>query len=840
MARDMRIRVAIDGEESVSGAVKKANTSLSGFANKVKDWTKGVTDIRSAWDTLKSAVSIVTDFVGQSSDAFDAYMLSQRRLEAQSKLTGIPIAELTRLQKLARTEFQLGETTAADAASMVGRYASAAGDASKAQELMSASLKLGRAQGLSAAEAIEAMNMGLRGQDEGFDKLLNGKNPSVLWKEYAEANGLAVGKMTDAQKKMAELSAVIEAASKLGDDHNESMLTGARQSQLLSNAITEQKVATGKAIEPLRTLVLQGLVAFVNTAGPVLSAGFRIINMVGSGLVGAFNAAQLGVGKVVEGIGKLTGNERLQQWGKDYAESAKKDLQSIVEAVANADRAIDMSTTTVVTANEKRARSSEDASKKTEAALAREAKAAAKHEEEMYRTLFALSRNVDTATLSLERLGEKATLALPPGVAAEFTAKMKEAGEKAQQVALNLKPVPESIKEGGREISTLYRGALDTATAFGVIDRTAANALTSAGNMADAIGRMAATGLSFAGVTGVLGGIANIVSVMMQGDAERRRLIRDNSEALRQHGRSLDRANRPGGEITSIQAALSQFMNTPAFSMQFGVSSQQRIAGLMLALGNNNASMDQLEALARNLGVSLRDREGRLSTDAIRQLFEFLQQSTTASDASPEGQLQQLRDRLRVDGASQGGILEALGAFFARQSDALRGVVDVNNLDQTRINLRSLLDAVDGGSLGQSNFGGLSRTQFREALLELLGLTNDLRAAGASGASTSAPPSTASSAPGPSVDVGMGVSPGVAQDVLQGFRTATADMTAQLTLSNAALARIADNSDLQVEQLEKAVSLLERLRGFTIDEVSAALASQTIAQQRFSGQVGVN
>jgi uncharacterized protein YjbJ (UPF0337 family) len=838
MARDMRIRVAIDGVETVSNAVKSSSSALSTMVGKVKGWTSGFMDLRAVWETLKGAVQVVTQFVGESSAAFDAYMLSQRRLEAQSKLTGIPIAELTRLQKLARTEFMLGETTAADAASMVGRYASAAGDASKAQELMSASLKLGRAQGLSAAEAIEAMNMGLRGQDEGFDKLLNGKNPSVLWKEYAEANGLAVGKMTDAQKKMAELSAVIEAASKLGDDHNESMLTGARQSQLLSNAITEQKVATGKAIEPLRTLVLQGLVAFVNAAGPVLSMGFKIASMVGTGLVAAFNGWQFAIGKVYEGIGKITGSDRLEQWGKEYAESAKKDLQSIVQAVGNADRAIDMSTTTVVTANERRARSSEDASKKTEAALAREAKAAAKHEEEMYRTLFALLRNVDTATLAFDRLGAKATLVLPPGVAAEFTKEMEKAGVRAQEIAGNLKPVPASIKEGGREIGLLARGALDAATAFGVIDRTAANALTSAGNMADAISEMAATGLSFAGVTGVLGGVANIVSVMMQSDAERRRLTRDNTEALRQNSNRLDRANRPGGEITSIQSALEQFVLNPGEALS--ANPERRLSALVRALASNNVSIDQLDALSRGLGISIRDSRGGIATSAIVQLLDFLQNATTASDTTPEGQLQQLRDRLRVDGASQGGILEALGAFFARQSDALRGVVDVNNLDQTRINLRSLLDAVDGGSLGQSNFGGLSRTQFREAILELLGLTNDLRAAGASGASTSAPPSTASSAPGPSVDVGMGVSPGVAQDVLQGFRTATADMTAQLTLSNAALSRIADNSDLQVEQLEKAVSLLERLRGFTIDEVSAALASQTIAQQRFSGQVGVN
>jgi hypothetical protein len=841
---DVRMRFSIDGEESVSQAASSASTGMAGFASKVPGWLKGLAILTVGWDLLKEGIERVKDFALDSMRAFDEYTMSQRRMEAQAKLTGVPLSELTRIAKAAREEFALGAVDSNNAATTVGRYAALAGDASKAQELLSAALKLGRAAGLDAAGSIEALNLGLRGQDEGFDRIL-GKNPSAFWKEYAKENGLAAATMTDSQKRLAELNAVIEAGNKLGGQLNETNATGARQTQLLSNATSDMKVEFGRAIEPIRTLILRGLVELVKIIGPAIVWTGKIANAIGVVLVAAFNGAQEVLGEFVGGIGKLLRLDSLEKWGREMAENAKRDTGAIIEAYRNAaEKQVESSqrAAVVITAEaEKVTKVTEAEQRKREAALKKEQKVAEDHANAVAKAMNALLTNIDLTAGGFDRLGAKASIALPPGVAAEFNREMEKAAARLGEVRANVQPVPESIKKASGEMGVLARGALDLATSFGVIDRTASTALTSALNIAGAIGKMAATGFSFAGVAGVLGGIANIVSTMTQGDVERRRLLAENSrqlERLREEG--IAGVGVSGRIQQSASDALDALFNASPFGLPTGALTRGQTSQLNEMLRRQGLSMAQLDEIARSFSINIRDREGRLIGAGINDLLSALNTGTGVGN-SASAQLAALRDRLRVDRVGEGGILQALGQFFGGRSSALSGLVDLNNLDQTFLNLRGRLEALDRGQIDRASFGDLNRGQFRDALLELLGLVNSLRGTTDSTVSSGTPSST--TPPETAVDVGgtmIPVSSAVAADVLRGFDVATATLANLMTAGNRSLDTIAINSSKQVEHLENMVSLLERLRGFTIDEISVALARRDAEQRRFVGQPGVN
>lgn len=136
------------------------------------------------------------------------------RLSATTRLYGVELAQLTRLSQFARREFELNTRVANELSAVVTRFAALSGDASRAQELLARSLDLAAAQGLDAAQLIEALNQTLRGQDEGLDRLIQ-KNPSQIWKEWAEANGRAVSSMSETEKRLAVLTALLEAGAKV-------------------------------------------------------------------------------------------------------------------------------------------------------------------------------------------------------------------------------------------------------------------------------------------------------------------------------------------------------------------------------------------------------------------------------------------------------------------------------------------------------------------------------------------------------------------------------------------------------------------------------------------------
>ena len=599
------VTVTIAGEETVSTAADSAGGSLTGFAGKIPGWAAGLALLKVGYEAVAKAIAFAKDYVMDSLAAYDRFEQTQAKLGAQSKLTGISQDTLRKSMELGRKEFGLSEQVAAEAAITTGKYATRAGDATLQNKLLAAALDLGAASGLDAAASMEAHEQGLRGQDDGFDKLL-GKNPSSIWKEFADANGLAVGKMTDTEKRMAELTAVVEAGGLVMGSYAGRLETGAGKSEKLNQALEEQKKQFGQAIQPLRIFVTQGLITLVDVLGRAALAFGRVANAIGVILVGAVEAGRSVVGGFATALGKLTGNKEMEEWGKTQANAFSDFTAQLGKLEKKYLTTGDAAT--------------ESAGKQTAAvkSVQTTAKAAAETTEQQVDRLGKvldsklgkpLELAIGMTEGAIKRLGDSARDQLPPETAAKFNEHMESLAANAEKVRERItatgqstQGVSRNTKDIASEVAMFARGALDAAGAFGVIDDAAMRSLNSAISIASALGDMAKNGFSFAGVTGVIGGVASIVSGMMANDAERRQLTRENNTNLKRLTKEI------GGlklDITGEQytTALGAFAPVADKLKRGELLSVIENRDLLRRLEASGVTMAMLVKMAKELGV---------------------------------------------------------------------------------------------------------------------------------------------------------------------------------------------------------------------------------------------
>lgn len=745
------VRVLFKGDDQISPATKQAEGGLSGFASKVPGWAVAVGGLTVAYKTVSAAIGAVKDFVLDSFVAFDNYTASQNKLAAQSKLTGVSIDDLNAAAKRARDEFGLSSAVANDAATTTAKYAARAGDATKQNELLAGALNLGAASGLTAAESMEALEMGLRGQDEGFDKLL-GKNPSTIWKEYADANDLAVGKMTDTQKRMAELTAVVDAGNKVGDAYNDRLQSAAGQQELMNNKLENAKIAFGAALQPVRMLVIQGLSALIEIAAPVVLWLGRIANTAGLILGVKFQELRETIGNLASAFGGLIRNSALKQWGEDTAAAAVTAKTAILAmgsqlnegatSAANHALAHETASTRIVA-------SAKTNAEKTEESIARMNTAI---DQKIGRPLAVVVGMTETAIRSL---ADAANAQLPPASAEKFETHMQGLAERAKEVAERITAVPPALDKGkasgkalADEIGTVARGASDAAAAFGVIDEKAAAVLTSATNIATAIGQIAG-GNVFAGVAGLLGGVANIVSTIVGGDAERRQLLKDNSRALdklRSEGVPLS-SKASGENIAKAKTALtgSIFSKVGGFGQ---VVEGGGINGLIQLLSKNGLALSDLDKIASDLGMNIRDKNGGVDFNALKQLIEGLQTPGfgTSIGQSFTDQLKFFRETQDLSGAEGATKISDLLSYLTSvgKASALSGI-DLNDPSGALSRLFGLRTQLLNGTLDSGALGNLTGQQFSDLLSELI---RDIQSLGDGGASVGLPPASPGAGPG--------------------------------------------------------------------------------------------
>jgi len=720
------VTVVINGEEYVSTAAKQAEVAvdgLGGFMQKFKDKLIPVVDVTKlvefAVRALSAAFNAAKQFVMDSIGAYDAYMTAQSKLTAVSKMTGIPLRDLHDIVRRGREEFGLSSVAAGEMAGAVARFAAKAGDSSRASELMAKALEIGAASGMNATQVAEGLTSALAGNDEWLNKL-GLSNPSVIWEEYADANGIAKGQIDDTTKALAVMNAIMDAGEKVTGTLAERMEAGAGAQDRLNNKLGDAKIAFGAAIQPARVLIIDGLMFMLDVLSPLMVGLAKFANLMIETVVGSFKLAQSAAGAVVLAIGKLTGNDSLVAWGQrnsmamdEYVNRlSKMEAQSSLSSAAVTEQAKAHELAAVkITASKDATEKHTKATKDAEAA---------------HKPLYAALGMTQGA---LERLAQAAKEQLPPKPAQDFNAAIDSIRRGSDEIAIKMRTVGDealrsanTTKDMAREVETVARGAIDAAGAFGVIDETAQRSLNSAVSIASAIGNMAKSGFSFAGVTGVIGGVASIVSTMMQGDAERRRLQKINNEALAKLSKDIGglRLNVTGEDMQTAQSAIYSVLGSLAGGR--GAKNEEE---LRAALMDRGLAMTDLERIAKEFGIELRTKSGALSVDAVQTLYNAL---VTVKGGKLGGDFQSQLDFFRetqgINNETGGTQATNLLKFLMGQGGvgALSGLDFTNpaKMREQLIALRGRLNSAEG--IDASMLGKLTGSDFNRLLVELIGM----------------------------------------------------------------------------------------------------------------------
>ncbi len=826
---DKQITVVINGEEYVSKAAEEAGASITLFGKKIPLVVDATKLLDMAMGALRSGFSAVKNFVVDSLRAYDEYAASQRKLEGTSKLTGVALSELQDISKRGTEGFKLSAVTANDFAAEIAKLTSKAGDLSQSKEAMEAFLDIGAARGLSASETLKAVQQAILGIDEGTDKLF-GKNPSVIYKEYADKIGIAVGKMSDQQKAMALLDATMEGGEKVKGAYLDYLNSAAGQQDLLNQRVEQSKSQFGAALQPIRTLILHGLNKLLDALMPVVEWFGKAANAVGVTLVESFNKGRETAGNMVAALGRITGNKEMQKWGEETAKAARESIAAVADIVAKSGDGVKKATDVIkasTTANQ--------------AALKKQADEAAK-EAERVEAILAKSLGKPLSTVigitegAIRSLASAAKDQLPADSAAKFDAHMVSLANNARLIGERITAVPPAVDKGQKsakqmadDVMGVARGALDAAQAFGVIDSNAARSLDSAINIAGALGKIAASGFSFAGVTGVIGGVANLVSTMMQGDKERRELTRANTEALnklRTDGVHLSN-KASGDQIAGIAGALDPdligLLGKMTGEFQRTVGNQM----LTKALAQAGLRLSDLDAVAGELGFNLRRDNGQIDLSQLPMFFAALQENMGALTRIGQTfgeQLQFFKESQRLSGASGMTQVGDLVTFLRNAGGAdILGGVDLSDPTKTRDALFHLFTNLNNGGIGAGALGRLTGEQFQSVILELIGLIDNLKDAPAVSDSPTAPPSAQTTAVVESVgEVTMSVAS--VQDAIAAMDSSISTVLTGHTAIHERIAAATEGSYGELQTLNGKMDVVIDLMGGSVDRVNQALA----------------
>lgn len=339
--RDVLVRIV--GKEDVSTASKKAEGGLKSLGSQAKallqnELVKGI-GLTGMIAGLYKAV--------QASNELEA---SSRRLDATAKITGVSLSTLREISDKGTKGFGLSAMLANDFAAELAKLAGKAGEVGKASPSLEAFLDIGAARGLGAADTLSAVRQAILGIDEGTDKLFN-KNPSVIYKEFADKIGTTAGKLTDQQKAQALLNAAMEDGGKVRGEYQEWLKTAAGQQAQLTIRLQETTAELGKSLTPAVLAILPVLDAIVRTLG----AGIRAIQawavratvdvmQMQASITGAFGSLAETVGNWIENsrlLGIVFGDSitkmgaELSQWGGRQVDAAEKKQKELLGVEAD-------------------------------------------------------------------------------------------------------------------------------------------------------------------------------------------------------------------------------------------------------------------------------------------------------------------------------------------------------------------------------------------------------------------------------------------------------------------------------------------------------------------------
>ena len=218
--------------------------------------------------------------IGEMTAAANRASGAQRQLEATSKITGVSLGLMQQTAAKAKDEFNLTSVQSNEFTIALSKLTNKAGEVDKMGDALAALLDVGAAQNRSAEDTLLRINQAILGLDEGTDALF-GKNPSVIYAEYAKQIGTTAGKLTDQQKAQALLNEVMATGLLVQGEYAKFLDSNAGRQAQATARLEEMKAKWGELIQ-------QALIPLLNISIPVMqfftaipSAGQRVIAVLG-------------------------------------------------------------------------------------------------------------------------------------------------------------------------------------------------------------------------------------------------------------------------------------------------------------------------------------------------------------------------------------------------------------------------------------------------------------------------------------------------------------------------------------------------------------------------------
>lgn len=286
LQREYKLRMARAQQQLAEGAIdekrfrkegEKAaaefNKGLSAGINKLRTSTGGLTDAQFAGLAGRykrtgsgpggiAAGAMLGRFAGPLAGVFtagaalnearemvsasDQLEASVRKLGGTARITGLDFGTLSAAAAQAKEELRVAVPIANDLTGMMTRLAARAGDASQANRALVGWMDLAGASGLTAAEALQALEVTFRGQDEGLNRL-GLANPAEIYKKWGAG-------ADEASKAQAILKEVLDASTRVQGEWARAMETGAGQAEQAAGKVQELRAEMGDSLQPAREM----------------------------------------------------------------------------------------------------------------------------------------------------------------------------------------------------------------------------------------------------------------------------------------------------------------------------------------------------------------------------------------------------------------------------------------------------------------------------------------------------------------------------------------------------------------------------------------------------------
>lgn len=720
MAANPIVRILLNAVDNTSTVLKSVGTGFGKFKD---DVGKSVSGLKRDFETLISSKIVqffgaagIAGAIKQSWDAVDRLDSSMIKLQGTAKITGVPLETLAGIAAKAKDQFKLSTVQSNDFAVELAKLATKAGDVGQASAGLEAFLNIGAARGLTAAETLKAVQQSILGIDEGTDKLF-GKNPSVLYEEYADKIGTTAGKLDDQQKAQALLTAAVEDGAKVQDAYNQFLVSGAGQQEQMKIKLEESAIAFGRATVGLRSMLLD---AGTTLAGFLESfvGGLQLLGVDAAyyfGLIGP--AAQTMKGNVLMALSEMIGEsrivltlfgdaatdlaDRLGDAGVRSVTQAQRDKRNLVTArtemyaeitgvTTAGEKKVTTATATGATGRKKETKDEKEAREKhakdmakelervedeiAEATLrinqgltAEQAKELVRRERLVKGSVGVQVKSVEDGYKALDRLNLQLAASFDKTVVPAIKRTEKDFSDLAENTTIKLAPLPKKIMFPlEQSIQGLSPGLRDATTvtaglgqAFGVLDDQAANAIHNVSGLADAVLRMN-TGdpTAFIGAIGSLGGLLS--SLFGQDTRNEAR------EALTKHQDALDALTSVTGDLVDAQSSgrnLSALKGlagifTGTASIPEGIEGARNPRDnerfVREVLATAGLTLRDLKQAADDFGVDLYTEDGILDPIQLISLLQLISSADTGARKDYRGRIGSLETGLDIGTISEG------------------------------------------------------------------------------------------------------------------------------------------------------------------------------------------